>query len=600
MLNKLIGECAAVIHSDFIAIVLVQDRHIIWANNAMHRVFGYELGELIGLATRQLFFDQENYDLFGQETFSKIAAGKTYSGTIPQKRKDGTTGWYEFNVSGLEGYPEVAVGAIVDRTENYLLINQLNENASKYRSVVEDQTEIITRILPNGTFVFVNDAFCRLLGTSINEVIGQRWQPIAHPDDVAMIEAKLCEITPDNPVVVIENRILSANNEMLWMQFVNRGFFDTSGMLSEIQTVGRDITQLKLTELNLLKNHATLQRAQSVGRIGSFEMGENTESFKITQETARLFGFHNVDQTTFNEWFSRIHPDDQNTVDIAWREALLGAPYDITYRIVVHGETFWIRALAEVSFNPNGQAINAVGTVQDITDIKQIETSLRESDERLEMALAGSDLLIWDWDIAKHRITVGSRLFNLLGYSHEELANDYNQLKNFVHPKDLGSLEKDISSHLQGGTASFENEHRLRHKDGHWVTVESKGKITLRDKDNNPLRMVGTLRDVTQRKRLNEEGMDLLKRIESLIIENSSNAPTKVSVENSVENLTKREKQVLGMIAAGMTSEEIGKKFSLSKGTVISHRRSLMAKLDLHNSADVTRFAIEHDLLPRK
>lgn len=112
--------------------------------------------------------------------------------------------------------------------------------------------------------------------------------------------------------------------------------------------------------------------------------------------------------------------------------------------------------------------------------------------------------------------------------------------------------------------------------------------------------MVGTILDITQRKRLNEEGMALLKRIESLIRESSFHSPVQAKEGKSAESLTKRQRQILGMIAAGMTSAEIGKQLHLATATVISHRRSLMEKLDLHNAADLTRFAINHGLLARK
>jgi PAS domain-containing protein len=146
-------------------------------------------------------------------------------------------------------------------------------------------------------------------------------------------------MTPSNPVVTIENRVLVANDEMRWMQFINRGFFDTAGILKETQAVGRDITMLKQMEANLRESEETLQRAQAVGRIGSFTMANDTETFRITQETARLFGLGDSGVTTFAEWFSRVHPDDQGNVETAWRAALNGAPYDMIYRIVVEGQT---------------------------------------------------------------------------------------------------------------------------------------------------------------------------------------------------------------------------------------------------------------------
>lgn len=472
MIKKSIGQSAAILNSDFIAIVMVKDRRIVWANATMHRIFGYQPNELIGQATRDLFLDQESYERFGREAYAVIPQGETYTGTIPQKRKDGTTGWYEFNVSSLAGYPDITVGAIVDRTASYHAVQRLEENESRYRSVVQDQTEVISRFLPDGTFVFVNDVYCRLFGKTPEELIGHRWHPVAHPDDLPMIRTKLRGMSADMPVITIENRVFVAGGELRWMQFVNRGLYDADGILKEIQSVGRDITILKQTESNL-----------------------------------------------------------------------------------------------------------------------------RESDERLELALAGSGLVLWDWNIPERKVTAGNRWFELLGYANEELGNDEDAWMALINPKDLERFSQKLSAHLQGETASFESELQLRHKDGHWVSVEARGKVTLRDQGNAPLRMVGTLLDITQRKRLNEEGMDLLKRIESLIRESSHTSPLKPEARKAAESLTKRQRQILGMIAVGMTSAEIGKRLHLATPTVISHRRNLMAKLDLHSTAEVTRFAIDQGLL---
>lgn len=596
MFENSIRQSAVILNSDFIAIGILKDGRIVWANATMHRIFGYEPNELIGQATRNLFLDQESYEAFDREVHSIIAEGSNYGGTIPQKRKNGTTGWYEFNLSNLSGSPDAVVGAIVDRTANYLNV----ESESRYRSVVEDQTEVISRFLPDGTFVFVNDVFCRLFGKSAEELIGHRWHPVAHPNDLSMIEARLSKMSPDHPVVTIENRVFVAGDELRWMQFVNRGFYEVDGTLKEIQAVGRDITYLKQIESNLRESEEMLQRAQVVGRIGSFTMGNDTQTFGITQETARLFDLDDKRVTTFAEWFSRVHADDQGKVETAWRAALQGAPYDITYRIEVQGQIRWIRALAELQFDDHGELTKAVGTVQDISYFKQVESDLRESDERLELALRGSELVLWDWNIPERKVMAGNRWFELLGYTNEELGDDEDNWMTLIHPNDFERFKQKQSLHLQGETAGFEIELRLRHKLGHWVWVESKGKITLRDKDNTPLRMVGTVLDITQRKRLNEEGMDLLKRIESLIRESSLHSPVKVEEGKAVDSLTKRQRQILGMIAIGMTSAEIGKQLHLATPTVISHRRNLMAKLDLHSTAEVTRFAIDHGLLATK
>lgn len=137
----------------------------------------------------------------------------------------------------------------------------------------------------------------------------------------------------------------------------------------------------------------------------------------------------------------------------------------------------------------------------------------------------------------------------------------------------------------------------MRHKDGHWVWVEARGKVIERDQHGAPLRMVGTLLDVTQRQRLHVEGVDLLKQIETLIRESTAGTSDRHTDNEVLESLTKRERQVLGMIAAGMTSAQIGQQLYLATNTVNVHRQRLMKKLGLHSTAEVTRFAVDHGLM---
>jgi PAS domain S-box-containing protein len=127
-------------------------------------------------------------------------------------------------------------------------MEELQRSEKRYRNVLEGQTEVISRFLVDGTFVFVNYAYCRLFGKSKDGLLGKTWHPVVFPDDVPFIEEKLAAMSVSNPVVVIENRVYSGTGEVLWMQFVNSGFFDHEGCLVEIQSVGRDITERKLAE----------------------------------------------------------------------------------------------------------------------------------------------------------------------------------------------------------------------------------------------------------------------------------------------------------------------------------------------------------------
>ncbi len=140
------------------------------------------------------------------------------------------------------------------RTEKDLRLSE-----KRCRTVVEDQTEVICRFHVDGTFIFVNDVYCRFFGKSSQELFGKKWQPKAVSEDVAMIEKKLETLSEDNPIVTIENRVYSGSGEIRWMQFVNRGFFDNEGKLIEIQAVGRDINERKLAEEKLAEHRNHLE-----------------------------------------------------------------------------------------------------------------------------------------------------------------------------------------------------------------------------------------------------------------------------------------------------------------------------------------------------
>jgi diguanylate cyclase (GGDEF)-like protein/PAS domain S-box-containing protein len=124
----------------------------------------------------------------------------------------------------------------------------LRQSEARFRSLVQDQTEVISRLRADGTYIFVNDVYCRFFGKTEAEMIGSTWKPVVYPEDLQQVQDELATMSRSNPVVMIENRVLSASGEVHWMQFSNRGIFDADGQLIEIQSVGRDISDRKRAE----------------------------------------------------------------------------------------------------------------------------------------------------------------------------------------------------------------------------------------------------------------------------------------------------------------------------------------------------------------
>ena len=179
--------------------------------------------------------------------------------TVPTKNG---ADWFSATVSQLEtcgsAYPQFSF-VVETITARKQIENTLRDSETRYRAVVEDQTEVISRFTADGTLIYVNEVFCRFFGKTSDELVGHKWHPQVVADDLPLIEAKLNHLTPANPTVVIENRVYARNGKVHWMQFINRGFFDDSGRLIEMQSVGRDITDRILAEAALRENQALLR-----------------------------------------------------------------------------------------------------------------------------------------------------------------------------------------------------------------------------------------------------------------------------------------------------------------------------------------------------
>lgn len=127
---------------------------------------------------------------------------------------------------------------------------------------------------------------------------------------------------------------------------------------------------------------------------------------------------------------------------------------------------------------------------------------------RLQMVIRGGELGTWDWNIPTGKVCFNDRWAEMLGYSPDEIAGDFSSWENLIYPPDNERVMKELDKHLKGASPSYEVEHRLIGKDGRPVWVLDKGIVTERDRNEKPLRMVGTHLNITKKK----EAEDDLKR----------------------------------------------------------------------------------------
>lgn len=138
---------------------------------------------------------------------------------------------------------------------------ELAESEAHYHAIVEDQTEMIKRALPDGRITFVNEAFCRFFGQREFNLVGKKFVPEILEEDKKNAELSRRSLSKEKPAVTYEYRIIKPGGEICWLEWTDRGLYNEIGELSEMQSVGRIITERKEAE----KFSAIGQTATMVG-----------------------------------------------------------------------------------------------------------------------------------------------------------------------------------------------------------------------------------------------------------------------------------------------------------------------------------------------
>jgi len=138
----------------------------------------------------------------------------------------------------------------------------------------------------------------------------------------------------------------------------------------------------------------------------------------------------------------------------------------------------------------------------------------RQAEERLDLALEGGDLGVWDRNVVTGELVFDSRWSGMLGYSGDEFRDSGNEWRELIHPDDLQRVLRVRQDHLDSKTPAFECEYRMRAKSGEWRWILSKGKVSQRDRDGRAMRITGTHLDVTDRRKAEEDRRRLEAHIE--------------------------------------------------------------------------------------
>ncbi len=225
----------------------------------------------------------------------------------------------------------------------------------------------------------------------------------------------------------------------------------------------------------------------------------------------RMMGVETEDEIVGTPYLDAVAEKDRDRVGALMAAALRGEASKFEFE-AINGRLF-ASSFAPL-YDAEGRLSALMGLTQDITETKRAALALAESERRLEVALQGGSLGVWDCDLDTDRVVLGESWLRLFGYRPGALAGDLASVQALVHPEDRERVETEVNDHLRGKSSAIESEHRIRSADGDWRWVVVRGMVVERDPDGRPRRVSGTTLDVSERHRAEQERLELEERLQ--------------------------------------------------------------------------------------
>lgn len=487
---------------------------IIHVNDRFCQISGYSRWELLGNDHR-LLKSGVHPRSFYQQMWRTILSGVIWQGEICNKNKDGGFYWVKASIIPFldrHGKPYKYVSYRTD-------ISNIKRTEEKTRLLLESLGEGVVGVNLEFQCTFINSAALKMLGCRVHDILNQDVRPFF----CALQEVDGIISAQHNPVFQTMADQKTRCEEWLFYRKDGSPFPVELTITSHIdndlcqgaQIVFHDISVRKQMERKLSISEERFRRAQNYANIGTWEWNIKTNALYWSDRVAPLFGYgENEQETCYEKFINAVHPDDRQMVEQAIRQCFdMATPYFVEHRVVwPDGQIRWVSEHGDVVRDTAGNPIRMLGLVQDINIRKQTEHKLKDSEERLSVAIEGAGDGIWDWNIATNEMQFSSLYAQMLGYQVEELKAHADTWIDSVHPDDLAWVKSNLDDYLNGTIPKYEIELRLRCKDNAWKWILCRGKIVNRDRHDKPIRMTGIHTDISARKKL-EENLLLFRHI---------------------------------------------------------------------------------------
>ena len=445
---------------------------------------------------------------------------------------------------GPDGQPLAMAGVHLDITDRKETEAQLDTiiGAAQVGTWELDVSASVNRI---------NAIWAQMIGYDLDEITPMdtaRWTSLVHPEDFEDVMASVgAVLSGTTSRYEQEFRLRHKDGHWVWVlsrgRVVRRG---DDGRPLVLAGVHLDISRIKQAE----------QRLDDIihgARAGTWEWDIVAGRNRHNERWAEIIGYtlEELDGVGVVDWQSLLHPEDRDRIDAELERVFQRETDRFEYEFRMRhkdGRWVWILSRGRVArWSDDGRPELMVGVHLDISRMK-------EAEQRVEEIVAGAQVGTWEVDLRAGRNSINARWAQMIGYSEEELGTvTVDVFRGLVHPDDHANILRQHEERLfRAGIDEFENEIRMRHKDGHWVWILSRGRVTRRGKDGRPLVTAGVHIDITERKKL-EAQLQAERDYLGQLMETSVSAIIALDDQGRIIFANSEAEKVLGLNPAEMT-----------------------------------------------
>ncbi|MFW5950068.1 MAG: PAS domain S-box protein [archaeon] len=360
----------------------------------------------------------------------------------------------------------------------------------------------------DGSIVAVNEAWLDCLGYNRDDVIGRWFGDLLTDESQTRFESRFDEFKTSGRISNVAFKITRSDGGTVVVVFDGVIEYDEQGDFVRTHCQFTDITKQKEREREFEESNTVLRTI-----IENMSMGvlvENADR-NILMTNERLLQILDVSLSADDLIGQDCAGAAENLKELFADPASFvnGIDRRISKREPVHDEVLKLadgRVLERdyIPYElPEGPA--NLWIYRDVTDRKEREDEVNHLKERLELAIDGANLGVWDWDMRTDKVEFNDTWATMLGYDPEEIDSQLDEWKTRVHPDDMETVEEAVDANIAGETTYYETEHRMRTASGNWKWIRDIGTVFERNDEGELIRAVGVHIDINERKEYEQE-----------------------------------------------------------------------------------------------